>query len=122
MKNCKVFLLLYTTLGSLLVTGCSSIMTHSGPYQGYYSGAKANIGMLKDDKTGWFIKPLLAVDLPLSTFLDTLLLPYDYSRSDQDNSEQSPKHRIEQLDKNPIVMQPTTETVDHDTQFHSSSL
>ncbi|MDC9598069.1 YceK/YidQ family lipoprotein [Xenorhabdus anantnagensis] len=121
MKNCKVFLLLCTTLGSLLVTGCSSIMTHSGPYQGYYSGAKANIGMLKDDKTGWFMKPLLAVDLPLSTFLDTLLLPYDYSRSDQDSSEQSPKYRIEQLNKNPIVIQPTTETVDHDVRFHSSS-
>ncbi|WP_338805335.1 YceK/YidQ family lipoprotein [Xenorhabdus griffiniae] len=116
MKNCKVLLLLCTTLGwSLLITGCSSLMTHSGPYQGYYSGAKANIGMLQDDKTGWLMKPLLALDLPFSAFLDTLLLPYDYARSDQDSAEQSPKHRIEQLDKKPIVILPTPETVDHDT-------
>ncbi|WP_099142210.1 YceK/YidQ family lipoprotein [Xenorhabdus kozodoii] len=114
MKNCKVFLLLCTTLGWSLVTGCSSIMTHNGPHQGYYSGAKANIGMLKDDKTGWFMKPLLAIDLPFSALLDTLLLPYDYVRSDQDSAKQSPKHRIEQLDETPIVILPAPETGDHD--------
>ncbi|CDG19857.1 conserved exported protein of unknown function [Xenorhabdus poinarii G6] len=115
MKTCKVFLLLCTTLGCLLVTGCSSIMTHSGPYQGYYSGAKANIDMLQDDKTGWFMKPMLAIDLPFSAFLDTLLLPYDYARSDQDSAAQSPKHRIEQRDKNPIVVQSISETVSDQT-------
>ncbi|MBD2783765.1 YceK/YidQ family lipoprotein [Xenorhabdus sp. DI] len=115
MKNCKVFLFLGTTLGWLLVTGCSSIMTHNGPYQGYYSGAKANIGMLQDDKTGWIMKPLLVLDLPFSAFLDTLLLPYDYARSDQDNAEQSPKHRIEQLDKNPTVTQSAPDIIiNHD--------
>ncbi|MDX7992109.1 YceK/YidQ family lipoprotein [Xenorhabdus sp. psl] len=98
-KNRKILLLLCTTLGWLLVTGCSSIMTHSGPHQGYYPGAKANIEMLKDEKTGWVMKPLLAVDLPFSAILDTLLLPYDYSRSDKNKTEQSPKHRIEQLGK-----------------------
>ncbi len=115
MKNCKEILLLFTALGWSLVTGCSSIMTHSGPYQGYYSGAKANIGMLKDDQTGWFMKPLLTIDLPFSAFLDTLLLPYDYVRSDQDSSKQSPKHRIDQLDKKPIVILPAPEPGDHDT-------
>ncbi|PHM57932.1 membrane protein [Xenorhabdus hominickii] len=99
-KNRKVLLLLCTTLSGLLVTGCSSIMTHNGPYQGYYSGAKANLGMLKDDNTGWVMKPLLAIDLPFSAFLDTLLIPYDYARSDQDKAGESPKHRIEQLEKN----------------------
>ncbi|MBI6547678.1 YceK/YidQ family lipoprotein [Xenorhabdus lircayensis] len=109
MKNRKTLLSLCTTLGWLLVTGCSSIMTHSGPHQGYYSGAKANIGMLKDDKTGWVMKPLLAVDLPFSAFLDTLLLPYDYARSSQDNADTSPKHRIEQLGKNLIAVLPASE-------------
>lgn len=104
MKNRKMLPLLCTTLGLLLVTGCSSIMTHSGPYQGYYSGAKANIDMLKDDKTGWVMKPLVAIDIPFSAFLDTLLLPYDYARSDQNSAEQSPKHRIEQLEKNSTSM------------------
>ncbi|SFU60134.1 YceK/YidQ family lipoprotein [Xenorhabdus koppenhoeferi] len=107
MKNRKVLLLLCilcTTFGWLLVTGCSGIMTHSGPHQGYYSGAKTNIDMLKDGRTGWFIKPLLAVDLPLSAFLDTLLIPYDYVRSNQNKAEQSPKHRIEQLEKTSIVL------------------
>ncbi|AYA42541.1 YceK/YidQ family lipoprotein [Xenorhabdus nematophila] len=98
-KNRNVLLLLCTTFGWSLITGCSSIMTHSGPHQGYYSGAKANIDMLKDDQTGWIMKPLLAVDLPFSAFLDTLLLPYDYARSSQNQAEQSPKRRIEQLEK-----------------------
>ncbi|MDE9445446.1 YceK/YidQ family lipoprotein [Xenorhabdus bovienii] len=99
MKNHKVLLLLCTTLGWSLVTGCSSIMTHSGPYQGYYSGAKASIGMLKNDSTGWVMKPLLAVDLPFSAFLDTLLFPYDYTRSSKDQAEHSPKHRLEKLEQ-----------------------
>ncbi|MEQ2025898.1 YceK/YidQ family lipoprotein [Xenorhabdus szentirmaii] len=109
MKNRKVLLLLCTILGWSLVTGCSSIMTHSGPYQGYYSGARANIDMLKDDQTGWVMKPILAVDLPFSAFLDTLLLPYDYSRANKNNAEQSPKHRIDMLKK--------TDTVQAD-QYH----
>ncbi|PHM44904.1 membrane protein [Xenorhabdus mauleonii] len=100
MKNRKILLLLCSTLGWLLVTGCSSIMTHSGPHQGYYSGAKANISMIRDENTGWIMKPLLAADLPFSALLDTLLLPYDYARSDRDNATESPKHRIEQLEKN----------------------
>ncbi|PHM59321.1 membrane protein [Xenorhabdus sp. KK7.4] len=99
MKNYKLLLLPSTIIGGLLLTGCSSIMTHSGPNQGYYSGAQANINMLKDDKTGWFLKPLIVVDLPLSAFLDTLLLPYDYAHSNQDQTEQSPKLRIEKLEE-----------------------
>ncbi|QTL41571.1 YceK/YidQ family lipoprotein [Xenorhabdus budapestensis] len=100
MKNSKLLLLSATIFGLSLLTGCSSIMTHSGPNQGYYSGAQANINMLKDDKTGWFLKPLLAVDLPFSALLDTLLLPYDYAFSNQDQTGKSPKLRIEKLEKN----------------------
>ncbi|OTA19128.1 membrane protein [Xenorhabdus beddingii] len=110
MKNRKMLPLLCTTLGLLLITGCSSIMTHSGPNQGYYSGAKANIDMLKDDETGWLMKPLLAIDLPFSAFLDTFLIPYDYARSGQNKAEQSPKHRIEQLEQSPASTRPEPES------------
>ncbi len=73
-------------------------MTHSGPSYGYYSGAKANIEMLKDNDTGWVMKPLLAIDLPFSALLDTILLPYDYIKSDEDQSANSPKERIEKIE------------------------
>ncbi|WP_340620247.1 YceK/YidQ family lipoprotein [Xenorhabdus siamensis] len=99
MKNSKLLLLSATIFGCSMLIGCSSIMTHSGPNQGYYSGAQANINMLKDDKTGWFLKPFLAVDLPLSALLDTLLLPYDYAFSNQDQTRKSPKLRIEKPEK-----------------------
>ncbi len=74
-------------------------MTHSGPSRGYYSGAKTNIEMLKDNDTGWVMKPLLAIDLPFSALLDTILLPYDYIKSDEDQSASSPKKRIEKIEK-----------------------
>ncbi len=74
-------------------------MTHSGPNYGYYSGAKTNIEMLKDNDTGWIMKPLLAIDLPFSALLDTILLPYDYIKSDEDQSASSPKERIEKIEK-----------------------
>ncbi|MFV8766666.1 YceK/YidQ family lipoprotein, partial [Yersinia enterocolitica] len=57
----------------LLSGGCSSIMTHTSSSQGYYSGTEANVAMLKDDNTGWALRPLLAVDLPFSAVMDTLL-------------------------------------------------
>ncbi|OCA52418.1 hypothetical protein Phpb_04551 [Photorhabdus namnaonensis] len=74
-------------------------MTHSGPSRGYYPGAKTDIEMLKDQDTGWVMKPLLAIDLPFSALLDTLLLPYDYIKSDEDQSASSPKERIEKIEK-----------------------
>uniref|UniRef100_UPI0036DEA669 YceK/YidQ family lipoprotein n=1 Tax=Photorhabdus sp. RM322S TaxID=3342825 RepID=UPI0036DEA669 len=98
MKSNKL-ILFCVTLGCLLISGCTSIMTHSGPIRGYYSGAQTNIEMLKDDDTGWVMKPLLAIDLPFSALLDTLLLPYDYIKSDEDQSASSPKERIEEIDK-----------------------
>ncbi len=74
-------------------------MTHAGPSLGYYPGTKANIEMLTDNDTGWVMKPLLAIDLPFSALLDTLLLPYDYIKSDEDQSANSPKKRIEKIEK-----------------------
>lgn len=57
--------------------------------------------MLKDENTGWALRPLLAVDLPFSAVMDTLLLPYDYLRSDsEDKMTNSPRERVRQAEKN----------------------
>ena len=53
--------------------------------------------MLKDDNTGWALRPLLAVDLPFSAERDTLLLPYDYLGSNsEDKMASSPRERVRQ--------------------------
>lgn len=80
-----------TLLGT---TGCSSVMTHAGPYQGYYPGAKASLNIIKDEKNGWCLRPLAAIDLPFSAVLDTVLLPYDYFRRDSNQDKVSPRERM----------------------------
>ena len=61
----------------LATSGCSSVMSHTGPNQGYYPGTRASVDMLKDDNTSWAMMPLVALDLPFSAVMDTVLLPYD---------------------------------------------
>lgn len=78
-------------------------MSHAGPPQGYYSGAKNNIEMIKDENTGWVMKPLLAIDLPFSALMDTLLLPYDYMRSDNDPQKDSLKNESSLLKNNKMI-------------------
>ncbi len=75
-------------------TGCSSVMSHTGASQGYYPGTRASAEMLVNDDTSWAIKPLAAIDLPFSAVMDTLLLPWDYARADDDKSEDSPRERV----------------------------
>ncbi|BAN97622.1 hypothetical protein E05_28560 [Plautia stali symbiont] len=45
--------------------------------------------MLTDDNTSWAIKPLALIDLPFSAVMDTLLLPWDYFRADDDKTKDS---------------------------------
>jgi uncharacterized protein YceK len=78
----------------LATSGCSSVMSHTGPNQGYYPGTRASVDMLKDDNTSWAMMPLVALDLPFSAVMDTVLLPYDYLRSGNDATADSPKARI----------------------------
>ncbi len=82
--------------GSLLLlgSGCSSVMTRVGPNQGYYAGTKNDIEMIQSEESGWAMRPLLALDLPLSAVADTLLLPYDYYRADDDPTKESPRARV----------------------------
>ncbi|WP_413495268.1 YceK/YidQ family lipoprotein [Morganella psychrotolerans] len=83
---------------STALSGCSSIMTRTGPTEGYYAGTKNSIAMLQDDETGWVMKPVIAIDLPLSAALDTLLAPVDYALEGKDNSLTSPAARVKQLE------------------------
>lgn len=78
----------------LATSGCSSVMSHTGPNQGYYPGTRASVDMLKDRKTSWAMLPLVALDLPFSAVMDTVLLPYDYMRYGSDATADSPKARI----------------------------
>ncbi|OIV46185.1 hypothetical protein BK025_13545 [Sodalis sp. TME1] len=80
-----------TVLGT---SGCSSVMTHTGPYQGYYLGTRASMQVLRDKDSNWCIRPLAAIDLPFSAVLDTVLLPYDYFRRDSNTDEESPRSRM----------------------------
>lgn len=74
---------LVTGCAFLSVSGCSSVMSHTGGHQGYYPGTRADVSMIKSEDTSWAMTPLLIVDLPFSALLDTLLLPYDYYRQDK---------------------------------------
>lgn len=74
--------------------GCSSFMSHSGPDQGYYSGTRASARIIADSNSGWVMRPLAAIDLPFSAVMDTLLLPWDYYRSDSDKAADSPHERV----------------------------
>lgn len=94
-----IFVKLFALITPFILCGCSSIMTHAGPTEGYYPGSKNSIKMIKDEETGWVVKPLLAIDLPFSMVMDTLLIPLDYANSDKNSSADSPKKRIEELDK-----------------------
>lgn len=78
----------------MATSGCSSVMSHTGGYQGYYPGSRSDIAMIKSDDTSWVMTPLLAIDLPFTAVLDTLLLPYDYYRSKKNLANESTLERI----------------------------
>lgn len=71
--------------------GCSSMMSHSATYQGYYPGTRASASMLSNQQTDLTLKSLALIDLPFSAALDTLLLPWDYfhARNKTSNSLRS---------------------------------
>ena len=80
--------------GILCLSGCSSIMSHSGGKEGLYPGTRANAKTLSDPETSWAIKPLAALDLPFSAVMDTVLLPWDMYRHDD-----SLKSKVEASEK-----------------------
>lgn len=80
------------------LSGCSSIMAHVGPYEGYYAGTSNDVEMVSDSDNGWMMRTMLLVDLPFSAVMDTVLLPYDYYRST--NSRKSPREILSTSEKN----------------------
>ncbi|RKQ41296.1 YceK/YidQ family lipoprotein [Enterobacter sp. R1(2018)] len=76
--------------GMLLMSGCSSVMTHTGGQEGYYPGTRASYHMLADSETSWGYKPFVALDMPFTAVMDTVLLPWDMLRTDT-----SVKSRVE---------------------------
>lgn len=88
--------------------GCSSVMTHTGADQGYYSGTRASLNMLRDDDTSWAMAPLVALDLSFSAVMDTLLLPYDYYRADGEKSASSPRERVLQSERRHAAPAPSS--------------
>ncbi|OAT28528.1 outer membrane lipoprotein [Buttiauxella brennerae ATCC 51605] len=76
--------------GLLTVSGCSSVMTHTGGQEGYYPGTRASYEMLADSDTSWGYKPFVALDMPFTAVMDTVLLPWDMFRTDK-----SLKSRVE---------------------------
>ncbi|UVC29422.1 YceK/YidQ family lipoprotein [Pantoea sp. SOD02] len=100
MNMMKRFPLTAVLICSTFVTsGCSSVMSHTGASQGYYPGTRASAEMIADDNTSWAIKPLALIDLPFSAVMDTVLLPWDYFRSDDDKSKDSIHERVMQSEK-----------------------
>lgn len=65
-------------------------MTHTGGQEGYYPGTRASYDMLTNSETGWGYKPFVALDMPFTAVMDTVLLPWDMFRTDK-----SVKARVE---------------------------
>lgn len=92
---------LCTSTTMFALTGCSSLMAHVAPYEGYYPGTTNNVEMIKDSENGWLMRSLLIVDTPFSAVLDTVLLPYDYYRST--DSRESPRKKIAESDEQKLA-------------------
>jgi len=99
MKLMKTLPLAGMVCCAVATTSCSSVMSRTGASQGYYAGTRASADLLVDGDTSWAIRPLALIDLPFSAVLDTLLLPWDYYRSDSDKSLDSPRERVLQSER-----------------------
>lgn len=82
MKNVFFKLGAFSMISTL--AGCSSVMSHTGgSEQGYYPGTRASYTMLTSDVTGWGTKSFVALDMPFTAIMDTVLLPWDALRNDK---------------------------------------
>lgn len=94
MKSYFQKLILVCSLVAL--TGCSSVMSHTGgSEQGYYPGTRSSYNMLTTDGPGIGMKSLVALDMPFTAIMDTVLLPWDAFRNDK-----SAKAQVEESERN----------------------
>lgn len=80
--------------GIISLSGCSSVMSHTGGKEGTYPGTRSSAQTLGDSNTNWGVKSLVALDMPFTAVMDTLLLPWDMFRTDS-----SIKSRVEKSEK-----------------------
>lgn len=92
MKNVLIKLTAFSVV--ILLSGCSSVMSHTGGKEGTYPGTRASAEMISDDDTNWGTKSLAVLDMPFTAVMDTLLLPWDLFRTDS-----SVRSRVEKSEK-----------------------
>ncbi|EMK0350996.1 YceK/YidQ family lipoprotein [Citrobacter amalonaticus] len=90
----NVLLTLMMCSGMVLLSGCSSVMSHTGGKEGTYPGTRASATVIGDDETNWGTKSLAILDMPFTAVMDTILLPWDLFR--KDNSVRSRVERSEE--------------------------
>lgn len=84
--------------GIISLSGCSSVMSHTGGKEGTYPGTRSSAQTLGDNNTNWGVKSLVALDMPFTAVMDTLLLPWDMFRTDS-----SVKSRVEKSEKETLA-------------------
>ena len=95
MKNGLLKLVLFG--GIISLGGCASVVAHTGGKEGTYPGTRASAQMLGDSDANWGTKSLVALDMPLTAVMDTLLLPWDMFRTDS-----SVKSRVEKSEEETV--------------------
>ena len=100
-KNNLLKLALFS--GMMLVGGCSSVMSHTGGKEGTYPGTRASATMLGDEDNNWGTKSLVALDMPFTAVMDTLLLPWDMFRTDSSVRSRVEKSEQETLATNSVI-------------------
>ena len=96
MKSGLLKLILFS--GMVGLSGCSSVMSHTGGKEGSYPGTRASAQMLGNSDANWGTKSLVALDMPFTAVMDTLLLPWDMFRTDS-----SIKSRVEKSEKDSLA-------------------
>jgi len=85
--------------GIFLSGGCSSVMCKEGTYP----GTRASAEMLSDTDNGWATKSLVALDIPFTAVMDTVLLPWDLFRKDNSVRSRVEKSEQETLATNSVI-------------------
>ncbi|MEF3098630.1 YceK/YidQ family lipoprotein [Raoultella terrigena] len=89
--------------GMVGLSGCSSVMSHTGGKEGTYPGTRASAQMLGNSDANWGTKSLVAIDMPLTAVVDTLLLPWDMFRTDSSIKSRVEKSERETLATNSVI-------------------
>ncbi|WP_128876853.1 YceK/YidQ family lipoprotein [Raoultella terrigena] len=96
--------------GMVGLSGCSSVMSHTGGKEGTYPGTRASAQMLGNSDANWGTKSLVAIDMPLTAVMDTLLLPWDMFRTDSSIKSRVEKSERETLATNEVIPPATMTT------------